>query len=105
MTTIVATDTLSAAESLPASFYAGMAARLPGVDPSDPDFRRHYAPLSVPPESDARAAAARDQSTDSFHLAVLVGAGLLLAGAAVNAVGIQNRVALEAARPAPAAAT
>jgi len=88
-----------------ATFYAGMAARLPGTDTSDPEFRRQYAPLNVPRDSDPRAAAARDQSTDSFHLAMLVGAGLLLAGAAANALGISNRVALEAKRPEAAAAS
>jgi len=91
--------------AITASFYAGMAARLPGTDTSDAEFRRQYAPLNVPNGSDARALAARDQSTDSFHLAVLVAAGLLAVGAAVNALGISNRVALEAARPEPAAAT
>ena len=36
------------------------------------------------------AAAATEASTDAIHLAMLVSAGLLLAGAAVNAVGIRN---------------
>ena len=40
----------------------------------------------------------RDASTASFHLAMLIGVALLLAGAIVNAVGIQNR----AARPSEA---
>jgi hypothetical protein len=34
--------------------------------------------------------AAREASTDAFHLAMLVSAGLCLAGAGVNALGIRN---------------
>ena len=37
----------------------------------------------------------RDASTSSFHLAILVGAGLLLVGALVNAIGIRNADSLE----------
>ena len=33
---------------------------------------------------------AKQASTDAFHLAMLIGAGLLFAGAAVNGVGIRN---------------
>ena len=35
-------------------------------------------------------AAARESSTDSFHLAMALSAGLLLAGALVNAAGIRD---------------
>jgi ABC-type Fe3+-siderophore transport system permease subunit len=35
-------------------------------------------------------AVVRDASTSSVHLAMLVGAALLVAGAIVNAVGIRN---------------
>ena len=34
--------------------------------------------------------AAREASTDAFRLAMMVSAGLLLAGAAINAAGIRN---------------
>jgi EmrB/QacA subfamily drug resistance transporter len=79
------------------SFYAGLASRLPGTDPGDPAFRRVYSPLNPPATSDPAAVeAAREQSTDSFHIAMLVSAGLLFAGAAVNAFGISNEAALEA---------
>jgi len=37
--------------------------------------------------------AVRDASTSSCHLATLIGAGLLLAVAIVNAVGIRNPTA------------
>src|SRR5439155_318095 len=80
------------------TFYAGMAARLPGTDTADAAFRHDYAPLNVPRTQDPKAVADREQSTDAFHLASLVGAGLLAAGALVNAVGISNHVALEAAK-------
>ena len=45
------------------------------------------------------AAAAHDESTDSYHLAMFVAAGLLFAGAGVNAVGIRNRSTAAAAVP------
>lgn len=84
--------------AITASFYAGMAARLPGTDTSDPNFRHAYSPLNVPTTSDPRADAARQQSTDAFHLAMIVSAGLLAAGAVVNAGGISNEAALGAAK-------
>ena len=90
--------------AITASFYSGMAARIPGTDTSDPAFRHDYPPLTVPRTADARAQAAREQSTEAFHLAMYVGVALLLAGAVVNAVGISNEVALRAAKPEPAAA-
>jgi EmrB/QacA subfamily drug resistance transporter len=78
--------------AITASFYAGLAARVPGLDTTDPALRRAVAPWTVPaadlpPEV---ANAAREASTEAFHVAMLVAAGLLLAGAAVNAVGIRS---------------
>jgi EmrB/QacA subfamily drug resistance transporter len=90
--------------AITASFYSGMAARIPGTDTSDPAFRHDYPPLTVPWTSDPRAQAAREQSTDAFDLAMYVGAALLLAGALVNAVGISNDVAITAAKREPAPA-
>jgi len=91
--------------AITASFYSGMAARFPGTDTSDPAFRHDHSPLlvprcpaSCPPEVTARIEAAREQSTEAFHLAMYVGAALLVAGAFVNAVGISNEAALEATR-------
>ena len=76
-----------------AVFYQGVGARVPGLDPGSPEIRREVAPLNRPgptvtPEV---ARAARDASSDAFRLAMAIAAGLLLAGAAVNAVGIQAR--------------
>jgi EmrB/QacA subfamily drug resistance transporter len=78
--------------AITASFYGGLADRLPGQDVSSPEFRERVAPLNPPSEDvpPAVAAAAQDSSTDAFHLAMAVSAALLLAGAAVNALGIRN---------------
>ena len=74
------------------SFYSSIARQVPGVDVDSEAFRADVAPLNQPSggvPADVRAAS-RSASTDAFHLAVLVSAGLLLAGAAINAVGIRN---------------
>jgi EmrB/QacA subfamily drug resistance transporter len=74
------------------SFYGAIGDRVPGVDTGSPEFRETVAPLN-PPEEGADPAvveAARGASTDSFHLAMRVAAGLMLIGAAVNAIGIRN---------------
>src|SRR2546421_1135749 len=77
---------------LTASFYAYLAPHLPGVDVSSESFRSTVSPLNTP--SDLKlTAVVRDASTTAFHLAMLIGSGLLLAGAVVNAVGIRNRAA------------
>ncbi len=78
--------------AITASFYAGLAARVPGLDVSSSEVRGQIAPLNLPAEGVPadQAAAARDASTDAFHLAMLISAGLLLSGAVVNAVGIRN---------------
>ena len=58
----------------------------------DPAVRAQVQPLTRPPaDTDpVLMEAARQASTDAFHLAMLVSAGLLLAGATINAVGIRN---------------
>jgi EmrB/QacA subfamily drug resistance transporter len=77
---------------LTGSFYAYLAPRLPGVDVFSESFRANVSPLNTP--SDPRlVGVARDASTASFHLAMLIGVALLFAGAIVNALGIQNRAA------------
>lgn len=74
---------------LTANFYTVLASHLPGVDVSSESFRNHVSPLNTPADPHL-VAAVRDASTASFHLAMLVGAALLLIGAIVNAVGITN---------------
>ena len=73
-----------------ANFYSGLSAS--GLDVGLNAIRRDVPPLNAPAESvePEIKQAATEASTDSFHLAMLIAAGLLLAGAAVNAVGIQN---------------
>ena len=93
------------------SFYAGLNQRVPSINVDDPEVRRTYAPLNVrdacgqntpcPQAVAERVQAQRDASTDAFHLAMLIAAALLAAGAITNAVAIQNR---PGPRPAEAAA-
>jgi MFS family permease len=82
-----------------ALFYANLATLLPGTDVAA--LRHTIAPLDVPPlhtPPDIVAAAHR-ASTDAFHLAMLVCAGLLLVGAAVNAFGIRPFAAAPSPEP------
>lgn len=73
------------------TFYASLAAAVPGTNPDDPALRAAYQPLNPPPpDADPQlAAAAKEASTDAFHLAYLAAAALMLAGAAVNYVGLR----------------
>lgn len=94
--------------AITATFYPSLASRLPDIDVNDPQLRSQVQPLtSVAEGVDAELAnAAREASTDAFHLAMFVSAALCLAGAGINAAGIRNpsREAAEAAGGAPAAA-
>lgn len=74
-----------------ATFYSGLAARVPGLDPDDPALRAAMAPLnppkgSVPPDV---ASAGREASVEAYHLASLLSAVLLAAGALVDLVGLR----------------
>jgi hypothetical protein len=93
--------------AITATFYPSLAGLVPGVDVDDPALREQVQPLtSVPDDVDPEiAAAAREASADAFQLAMIVSAGLLLAGATINGFGIRNpsRRELEAASQAPAA--
>ena len=84
---------------LTGSFYSTLATRLSGVDVSSGTFREQVSPLNTPSDPHL-VALVRDASTSAFHLAMLIGAGLLLAGAIVNAIGIRNA---DAAKPQAAA--
>jgi EmrB/QacA subfamily drug resistance transporter len=85
--------------AISASFYASLAARVPGLDPSDPTIRAEVVPLNPPKPGVSAdiAAAAKVASVDAFHLAALVSAGLLVAGAAVNGIGLRGRSEAEEA--------
>jgi EmrB/QacA subfamily drug resistance transporter len=90
--------------AITATFYPALASLVPGLDVNDPALREQVQPLtSVPQEVDDEVArAAQEASTDAFRLAMIVSAGLLIAGAAINGVGIRNpsRDELEAAAEA-----
>jgi EmrB/QacA subfamily drug resistance transporter len=76
-----------------ASFYAGFSSRLGGIATDQPAIREQFQPLQTPASgSAAQLQAARDASTDSFHLAMLIAAGLCVAGAVVNGFGIRNAI-------------
>lgn len=74
------------------AFYADLSNRVPGIDTSSATIRAQVSPLNKPDPAvtPELAAAARESSTDSFHLAMGLAAVLLLAGAATNAIGIQD---------------
>ena len=78
--------------AITAAFYPTLAGLVPGLDVDDPQVRQQVQPLTSPPEGTDPAVgdAARQASTDAFHLAMLVSAGLLVAGAAINGLGIRN---------------
>ncbi len=75
-----------------ASFYGGLSRQLPDVDVSQPEIRALVAPLNRPsPAAPERLQeAARRASDGSFAIAMRIAALLLLAGASVNAVGIEE---------------
>jgi len=74
-----------------ASFYAGLQERVPTLDTGSAAVREAIPPLNAPLHADpAVTAAAREASTDAYHLAVLIAAVLCAAGAAANAMGIRS---------------
>jgi EmrB/QacA subfamily drug resistance transporter len=78
--------------AITATFYATLAMLAPQLDVTSPAVRAAFPPLNrplgdVPPDVFRAAVGA---STDGFHLAMLIAAGLLGAGAVVNAVGIRD---------------
>jgi hypothetical protein len=85
-----------------ASFYGGLSAQVPSLDVDSAQVRTDIPPLKEPAADlpDDVRQAARNSSTDAFHLAMLVAALLCAAGAAVNWVGI-----VDPERPAAARAT
>ncbi len=92
--------------AITASFYAALASH--GFDMSSASARSKISPLNRPASvSQQEEAAAREASTDAFHLAMLVAAALLASGAVINGVGIRQEpsTALGEAVAAPEAAT
>jgi EmrB/QacA subfamily drug resistance transporter len=82
-----------------AGFYATLAARVPGLDVNSAPFRDAVSPLNRPADGvdPAVVAAAREASTEAFHIAMLTAAGMLVIGSAVNWFGISNAQALGSA--------
>jgi hypothetical protein len=82
-----------------ASFFAALQDRMPALDVTSAKVRGAVSPLNAPSPSaaDKLVRAAREASTDAFHIAMLISAGLCFAGALVNGLGISNREA----KPAP----
>jgi EmrB/QacA subfamily drug resistance transporter len=80
--------------AIAASFYSGMASRVPGLDTTSTQVRQQFAPLNQPASGTPldEVTAAREASAHSFHLAMTIAAAMLLAGAGVNAIGIRNHV-------------
>lgn len=75
-----------------ATFYAGLATRVPGLNPSDPDVRATLPPLNPAkkPVSPEIAAADKEASVDAFHVAALINVVLLGSGAMVTFVGLRE---------------
>jgi hypothetical protein len=75
-----------------ASFYGGLASRVPGIDVSDPEVRAAIAPLN-PPKAGVpadQAAAAKEASVDAFRTASILSAILLVGGSAANLFGLRQ---------------
>jgi hypothetical protein len=83
-----------------------LADKVPNLDPSSPELRSAVQPLNPPAQtaSDEIERAAREASTDAFHLASIVNAVLLAAGGLVS-LGLRDRGAARKpdAGPAPPA--
>jgi EmrB/QacA subfamily drug resistance transporter len=88
---------------LTANFYAYLGSRITNVNVNDPGFRAAVSPLNTPADAHL-VAIVREASTSSFHIAMVLGAALLVLGAIVNAIGIQNAAARKPAEAEPKAA-
>jgi hypothetical protein len=75
-----------------ASFYGSLHQRLPDLQTDGKPVHQQFTPLNPPkgnPTSD-EVGAARDASTDAFHLAMLIAALLCASGAVINGIWIRN---------------
>ena len=85
---------------LTANFYSYLASHMAGVDVNNAAFRASVSPLNMPADPHL-VGVVRDASTSSFHIAMMLGAALLIVGALVNAAGIQNSAARKQEAAAP----
>jgi hypothetical protein len=78
--------------AISAVFYASLGSLVPGLDTASDEARAAIQPLNPPPAgSDPATAGAIDQaSTDAFRIAMLLVSVLLVAGAAVNGLGLRK---------------
>jgi EmrB/QacA subfamily drug resistance transporter len=90
-----------------AVFYSSLASRVPGLDAGSSTLRAEVSPLNRPgPTAPAEVARqAPYASGDAFHAAMLMAAGLVIAGAVVNAVGVPRKPPEETAVALPTAAS
>jgi MFS family permease len=90
-----------------ASFYGGLAEQVPSLDVNSAEVRAAIPPIQSPADDlpDEVKQAARESSTDAFHLAMLIAALLCAAGAAVNWIGIVDPEHPERATATQAAAS
>jgi len=72
-----------------ANFYSYLAAKV-SADVSSEAFRARVSPLNTPADA-SLIGVVRDASTSSFHIAMVLGAVLLVLGGVVNAAGIVDR--------------
>lgn len=78
--------------AISATFYSSLRTVAPDLNVNDPQVRAEVQPLN-PPKGTVTApqlTAINEASTDAFHLAMLVCAGLLLGGAAVSGFGLRG---------------
>ena len=89
--------------AISATFYATLGSLSPDLDTTSAEVRQAFPPLNPPAAdaTDSQVAAANEASIGAFHLAMLVGAGLLIVGAAVSWVGLREEPA-ETTSPARA---
>jgi EmrB/QacA subfamily drug resistance transporter len=90
--------------AISATFYSILGS-LAGLDASAEEVRQVFQPLNAPrgEVSDAELAAARQASVDAFHQAMIVSAGLLVAGAVVSWIGLRDGAAAGAGHGTEAA--
>lgn len=88
--------------AITASFYSSVAAAT-GTPADNPTLRSTVSPLNPPPKdaSPALVEAVKVASLDAFRVALLVSAGLLVFGAAVNGLGLRDDDTTERSAPAP----
>ena len=78
--------------AISATFYTSLESQAPELDTQSPEVRSTFSPLNPPKDSATpeQVEAANSASIEAFHQAMLVGAGLLVVGAAVSWFGLRD---------------